>query len=1056
MMEKRIIHKIILLVVTFFFFSTEIAGKHASNKQTSDGQTIYAKQYYGENSILIINSFAEHSTWSNHFITPIFKSFLKRTSPTTIFMEHANLQRFNTDASLTAYKKQLMEKYKDCSTPRIIIFLANASWAMLKDSICKKWPDVPKLLCANMEYFGTKENFLQKNVIQDNEKISLKDQVVKDNLTVFYFPVNIKANISLMKKMQPDMDTLIFLSDRLPFSVQVRAQLTQNMQKDFPELTLENLVEGNVSMKELIDRLESAHNKSGVLFFSWFQDREDTINSRQIADISRMLSTYSIAPVFSLDNSSLADNGLIGGCMYEQQAIDSCFIKTVRAVIAGEQPKYINFAEHASPIVAFNYNDLISSGLSPDLCPEGTVFYEKPLTFWEQYKKEVIISIFIVVLLGTWLCLWMVYKTQKAQKTRLRLMEDYSTLLEHMPIVYMKQKLIFDDNGKVTDYIVVQANPCYETYLGNREKILGKRGSELGYKGFEGFVKLYNLVILDNRALSVQYYYENTQKNLQIIMIRSNDSGYVDCFCVDITESSRAQEMMRSINDKLSIVLEVANVVPWKWDLKKGIITCDMNNLVNLSGYESYVNENRLSAADYEYFARICDEDRPRIKNACEDLINGKTIKVSEEFRIMVNNKENPSFEWVEAHAIVDKRDEENKPISLIGSSLLITKQKKMENDLKDAKFKAEESNRLKSAFLANVSHEIRTPLNAIVGFSGILATTELEEEKTQYINIIESNNTLLLQLVNDILDLSKIEAGTLDFYYSDHNIDQLCKEMESAVKICQTNKLVPILYEAGPTGLNAHIEHNRVTQVMMNFLNNAMKFTKEGSIIYGFKLIDRQTLYFYVKDTGIGIPEDRKNEVFERFVKLNSFTQGTGLGLSICRTIVERMDGEIGVDSVEGEGSTFWFTMPYKPAVMDSQHLEETDNITNGKSRFTILIADDNQNNFLLYESILKDEYNLIHAWNGEEAVSLFEEYNPDVILMDINMPKMNGYDATQHIREISPKVPIMAVTAYKYTEGNMSFFDRGFDAFNFNPIVPQKFKDQIVFLLKKYLINN
>ena len=222
---------------------------------------------------------------------------------------------------------------------------------------------------------------------------------------------------------------------------------------------------------------------------------------------------------------------------------------------------------------------------------------------------------------------------------------------------------------------------------------------------------------------------------------------------------------------------------------------------------------------------------------------------------------------------------------------------------------KAEEANRLKSAFLANMSHEIRTPLNAIVGFSTLLANEENLEERQEFIKIIENNNELLLQLINDILDLSKIEAGTLEFIYSDVDVNSLLTEIEQSSRIRNRHPEIQISFEERLPQCIIHTERNRLTQVINNLLTNSMKFTIRGSIRFGYRQ-EGNRLRFYVKDTGCGIPADKIDSVFGRFVKLNNFQQGTGLGLSICKTIVEKLGGEMGVESEEGVGTLFWFTI--------------------------------------------------------------------------------------------------------------------------------------------------
>ena len=278
-----------------------------------------------------------------------------------------------------------------------------------------------------------------------------------------------------------------------------------------------------------------------------------------------------------------------------------------------------------------------------------------------------------------------------------------------------------------------------------------------------------------------------------MILTPSKHKGFIDVFCVDNTELAETQQMLRSANHKLSMSLDVANIVPWKWDLEKGTMLCDVNRPVELSHDDSMMNEDQLSVPDYQYFAKICKEDRERVKKAYKELTEGNVSKIKEEYRVIVRKNGVARYEWVEAQATVDKRDEKGNPITLIGSSLVITGRKKMEEDLITAKEKAEESNRLKSAFLANMSHEIRTPLNAIVGFSSILADAEEPEEKEEYINIIENNNTLLLQLVGDILDLSKIESGTLEFVYSDIDLNALFQELEESARLRQKNDAVVI-----------------------------------------------------------------------------------------------------------------------------------------------------------------------------------------------------------------------------------------------------------------------
>ena len=250
-----------------------------------------------------------------------------------------------------------------------------------------------------------------------------------------------------------------------------------------------------------------------------------------------------------------------------------------------------------------------------------------------------------------------------------------------------------------------------------------------------------------------------------------------------------------------------------------------------------------------------------------------------------------------------------------------ITTRKQVELELIQAKEKAEESDRLKSAFLANMSHEIRTPLNAIVGFSSLLAETDEAELRHVYMSLVQENNELLLNLISDILDISKIEAGMIDLVMGRVDVPQLCREVIATFSHKKRDTAVELRFDENSPQIVIDADKNRIMQVLSNFLTNALKFTTKGSITLSYLLEDESQVRFCVTDTGKGIPDEQKHEIFNRFVKLDSFVQGAGLGLSICQSLVNRMGGKIGVESREGEGSCFWFTHPYVPGAFSDSN---------------------------------------------------------------------------------------------------------------------------------------
>ncbi|GKG75218.1 hypothetical protein CE91St1_43610 [Parabacteroides goldsteinii] len=347
-----------------------------------------------------------------------------------------------------------------------------------------------------------------------------------------------------------------------------------------------------------------------------------------------------------------------------------------------------------------------------------------------------------------------------------------------------------------------------------------------------------------------------------------------------------------------------------------------------------------------------------------------------------------------------------------------ITEQRQNELDL----IKAQEADKMKNAFIANMSHEIRTPLNAIVGFSRLITETDNASEQQEYLTIINNNSDLLLQLINDILDFAKIESGTLNYNMSWVDLKDVCQEVYISQSLKMTSD-VALLYNGDMLpSVRLRTDTQRIEQVLLNLLSNAIKCTNQGFVSLSYE-IEGDFVRVSVTDTGIGIDKEKQASVFERFVKLDDFRQGTGLGLSICKMIIEKLGGEIGLRSELGKGSTFWFTLPL--VVPEESEKKEAGNEIPMEiipdalpGQYTILIAEDVLENYLLLQAVLKQHYRLIYAENGQIAVQQFKDYKPDIILMDIKMPVMDGYAATCKIRELSSDVPVLALSAFAFDE--------------------------------------
>jgi len=302
-------------------------------------------------------------------------------------------------------------------------------------------------------------------------------------------------------------------------------------------------------------------------------------------------------------------------------------------------------------------------------------------------------------------------------------------------------------------------------------------------------------------------------------------------------------------------------------------------------------------------------DDRRMMLRFFDQVLIREASHLRRDVRIL---REDGTYTWTRVNVMVRDFRPEDGIIDMVCVNYDITELKETERKLIAARDKAEELDRLKSAFLANMSHEIRTPLNAIVGFSSLLTETEDMKDRKQYMAIVQENTELFLQLISDILDLSKMESGAFEFVKSDTDVNLLCSEIIRSLRM-KVPAGVELVFEECLPGCHVWADKNRLNQVISNFINNALKFTFSGSITLGYYRQTDGYLRFYVRDTGMGIPKNKIKTVFDRFVKLNSFVHGTGLGLSICKSLVEQMGGTIGVESEEGEGSCFWFTYPYQ-----------------------------------------------------------------------------------------------------------------------------------------------
>lgn len=673
--------------------------------------------------------------------------------------------------------------------PTLVVCIGDPSWLVARPLFDKEWKDIPSIICYARDYMYPKEEYLidlDKNVL--DTLVPITDVVKGYNATFIKYPVYIKQTIELIKKLQPELTKLAFIFDRRYISQQTKADVEAVLRKDFPGIQFEPLSTTSISTENLLDRLASFDNKTGVLYYSWYRTRKDNENRYLVDNVQKMTNSFSVPPIFTLQDVQTENGNFAGGYYVSPEDYAQVTVNTIEMILSGKDSKEIPIQTAETPRAYLNYQHLLLHQIDPGLYPPNATYFQEPPGFLQKYKIHIISLLVILALLIT---------------------------------IGILRVRLFIQKQKAKD------------------------------------------------------------KELQI--------------------ARQAQDL----NQKYQLVLKASNMMTWIWDVKEARLECNNIYLTQRSIRDKGIDGLFSMSAD-EFYSGIHPEDLEQMQDAINKLIAGESISIDEEIRYLDDT--GLEYTWIEIFAIVGKTDPEGKSAYLTGGTTLINQRKKMEQELRD-KEKIEESNRLKSAFLANMSHEIRTPLNAIVGFSNLLAETCHSEETREFCEIIETNNELLLQLVNDILDLSKIEAGQMDFIYSEFNVSTLFRSLYQTFQ-SRVKDGVTLYCEIPEQDCVIYSEKNRLPQVITNFLTNACKFTFQGSIRMGYK--EREDgLYFYVKDTGKGIERKNLPHVFERFAKFDSFIQGTGLGLSICQTILENLHGKIGVESEEGKGSTFWFTIP-------------------------------------------------------------------------------------------------------------------------------------------------
>ena len=881
------------ITALFFFLGVYVLG--------------FAENTRGREYILVLSSINFNEAWANNLYQNILDEF---SSPGFhVEAEELSIPMMTRIEEVEEKREYLLSRY--LKPPKVVVFIGDPAWLVCQPLFDKEWKDIPTVICYSRDSMPRNlENFVNKDFLGEGKFVLTEVATAGYNLTVIKQPFYVKNTIDLIRRLQPEVKKIALISDDRYISAMVREEVCGVLEKDFPELKLDLLTSIDISTEKLLDTLMGYSREVGIIYNSWFVGKKQSESHYLSDNLQKIIYGFVDAPVFTLTEMDMETGAFAGGYFISASTFGKVAVQTIRQILDGVPARNVEGRIGGEPKVYLNYHHLQHHGVDPNSITGDVVFYQVPPNFYQLYKEYIIIGLAFIILLGAiGLMRFHVMCQRRQQRQReFQLLSQYRKLVDNMPVIYIRKQLIFDEEGNVVDFIFRDVNNLFEeVFHCTRDRVVGKRLSEADV---DNQLLDYMMDKESGRITSFVFPEENNKiRYYDKLSFPSSEKNFMDVFFIDRTEEylvslkmKEHQTSLEALNRRYELVLGATRLIPWTWDLLSKTINYDITYVT----HKLCKTKNSRMMTERDGDMLVHPDDRAGMREAYYDLYYDRATIVRKEHRSMFWEGSNE----YESFVTVGDRDGEGHPTLLVGGSLLIDERKKMEEELLKAKEAAEISNHLKSAFLANMSHEIRTPLNAIVGFSNVLAYTEDENERQEYIKIIENNNTLLLQLIGDILDLSKIEAGVFEFVYSKVNLNVLLMEVIRAARLrLKDDSVVVEFVECLPECVICS-DVNRLMQVMNNLITNAIKFTAKGSIRVGYRLREDESLYFYVSDTGCGIPADKLKEVFGRFVKLNSFQQGTGLGLSICESIVTRLGGQIGVMSEVGQGSTFWFTL--------------------------------------------------------------------------------------------------------------------------------------------------
>ncbi|MDE6694179.1 MAG: PAS domain-containing sensor histidine kinase [Muribaculaceae bacterium] len=853
-------------------------------------------------SLMIINSFDYKEPWVDDLTQAVIRQTAKHPDV------KCNIVDIDTETATdsTAFRILTDEFIAGVGDhkPSYVVMIGNLAFNMRR-AIQKAWGDVPILLVTKLggiaplgDYSGAIDRLRTLGEFRLDKK-----GVHNYNFTAIVIPSFYDETLEMMNGLIPDMNELVFISDSLFYNRIAATTMSAYIERNMPGITFRWLCSSRENADAVRPYFENKNPRTGLLVSTMTHNNETAYGTVYSSTDDIRLISNSRNPVFAVSRTGLK-YGAIGGVYPVVSEVRKKAVEILDKMLAGEDMRDIPICRITRNEAMVMYPALERYSLDADLCPPDTIFVDRPTSFIERHSLSTMLMVSALLL-----AIVIIISQIRYRRNNSRILRRNQTFIRNLPMPYAATHVCFDDKGGILGFEYRMKNDAYQRIVdSNRiegsvsklfpsdficpkvEQLLGTR---------EPVKFTYHFKATDTYYTFILRLAENS------IFDRSPDSKLIDVFALDFTDLHRSELQLRMLASRLDVTLEAAGRNPFTFEVSEGQVV-----------YDSYIrnaDEKVRRNVRLDFDSRmdlVHPDDRHLFTELIYDRRAKDDCKFGFEYRIKNDGSED-DYTWMEISGLIEKFDKYGRPARLIGSLRVITARKQREQKMAEALRRASESDAMKSTFLANISHEIRTPLNAIVGFSNVLAQTDDKAERMKFCDIINRNNTQLLALIDDVVDLAQIEGNMVELSYADTDINRLMEEVRDKYQE-MTEPGVTLELTIPARQCVANVDSMRLKQVLGHLLSNSCKFTHNGFISMGYDILDEGTLYFSVKDSGRGIPADEIGKVFDRFFKGDPFVPGSGLGLPLCKKIIEKMGGRIGVMSDgEGSGATFWFAIP-------------------------------------------------------------------------------------------------------------------------------------------------